>query len=223
MGRSSCLTSGRVDAWDAMGAVTYPTTSNPAASGTAFFEHQILILGESLDPTQEGTCSFAEPGDSGALVLTDDFSCPQAIGMVFAAAGPPASPEAGGVIVAVTPIQTILSKFKVTLVGNECTEGSSEPTSSPVTFSNLAAPMPISDAKRASIEQVRKVKDAHGLQLLKHHAEIAAIGIGAGDDADSSNLNVYLRSDTPKIRRQIQAELKGAKINWKSIGRLHPL
>jgi hypothetical protein len=152
-------------------------------------------------------------------VLTDDFSCPQAIGMVFAAAGSSSfGSENSGTIVAVTPIQPILTHFKVNLVGKQCTASASAQP-----FSSLAAPIPVSDAKRASIEQVRKVKETYGSHLVMHHAEIAAIGIGAGDNPDSAALNVYLRNDTPQIRREIQAEVKGAKINWKHLGRLHAL
>ena len=216
MGRTSCVTTGLVDSFDAMGAVTYPGVANAAASGTAFFEHQILIFGAALGSGSGSGCTFAEAGDSGSIVLTDDFSCPQAIGMVFAAAE--GGPEAGGQIVAVTPIQTILSKFKVTLVGQQCTASAAAPS-----FAGLDAPKQISDAKRTSIEQVRKIKDAHAKHLLMRHAEIAAIGIGGGDDAESAALNVYLRSDTAQIRRQVQSELNGAKINWKHLGRLHAL
>ena len=136
--------------------------------------------------------------------------------MLFAAAV--GGPEGGGEVVAVTPIQTILDKFKVTLVGQQCTASASAQP-----FDNLTPPLQISDAKRVSIEHVRKIKDAHGIELLRHHAEIAAIGIGAGDDSDSAALNVYLRTDTAQIRRAVESKLKGAKINWKRLGRMNAL
>jgi hypothetical protein len=46
MGRSTCLTTGAVDAFDAMGQVVYDKTYNSASSGKALFDHQILIFGE---------------------------------------------------------------------------------------------------------------------------------------------------------------------------------
>ena len=226
MGRTSCLTSGLIDSFDAMGAVVYPGGANAAASGTAFFDHQILVFGAALNSDSNTGCTFAEQGDSGSLVLTDDFTCPQAIGMVFAASsGTSYGPDAGGQIVAVTPIQTILDKFKVTLVGQQCTESSAPPPSSntPPSFTTLGAPAHMSDAMRASVERMRQIKNAHAEHLLMHHAEIAAIGIGTGDDADSAALNVYLRDDSALIRSEVQKELQGAKINYKHLGRLNAL
>src|SRR5262249_27253329 len=116
MGRTSCLTSGRIDAFDAMGKVVYPTgMCNVVAGGTAFFNHQILVFGEALGNVGSSSCSFAETGDSGALVVTaTDFSCPQAVGIVFAgtpSAGTPYGPDIASTIVAVNPIGAVLNKF----------------------------------------------------------------------------------------------------------------
>jgi hypothetical protein len=208
MGRGSSLTTGQIDAFDAMGKVVYPGTCNVAHSGTAFFNHQILVIGASPGSLAGSACTFVQAGDSGALVLTytDQFTCAQAIGIVFAAtpaAGTLWEPDTGQ-IAAVTPIQTILTKFGVTLVGDSsCAPGSPMLQTA---AGEATVPAEMSDALRASIEQVRQVKKAYARRLLKHR-HVVAVGIGAGDDPYSAALNVYLNKDTPSIRSRVAAEL----------------
>jgi len=210
MGRSSCLTSGRIDAFDAMGTVVYPAGANVAASGNAIFNHQILVFGAAIDSTSGAGCTFAAQGDSGALVLTDDFTCPQAIGMLFAAAaGSSFGPESGGQIVAVTPIQTILNRFKVTLVGDsQCTPGFMAQQISAPSAPEIGAEL------RASIEMVRKVKDNRAPKLLRNR-EVVAVGIGTGDNSANATLNVYLQTDTPKIRSKVLSEVRNVQVRFK--------
>jgi hypothetical protein len=220
MSRTSCLTSGAIDAFDAMGVVVYPSTCNVAASGTALFDHQILVIGIVPGSTSGTACTFAQLGDSGALVLTLNFECPQAIGIMFAegAGGTSFGPDTGGVIVAVNPIQTVLNKFKVSLVGKECTPSAiAEQT-------EASSPLPeISSKLRASIEYVRTVKEAHARNLL-NNPEVVAVGIGAGDSPDTSMLNVYLQKDTPEIRRKVLSEINGAaRVRFKHAGKFRAL
>jgi hypothetical protein len=148
MGRTSCLTAGVVEAWDAAGLVVYRNTCNNASAGKALFDPQILIFGEV--PGGTSSCSFASEGDSGALVVTNDFTCPQAIGLVFAGASGTTA-DSGGVVVAVNPIKTVLKQFGVSLVGQTCT------ASSPIERqidSATRQPATISDALR-SLDRTR--------------------------------------------------------------------
>jgi hypothetical protein len=203
MARSSCLTGGQIDAWDAFGQVVYPAGSNSASSGVSYFNHQILIIGPG--------CSFASPGDSGAIVVSSDFACPQAIGMVFAGSSG-AGADSGGTIVAVNPIQPILKQFNVTLVGNaSCTPSMLERE-----IDGARHPAEISDALRASIEQVRSVKETHGRRLLRQRG-VVAVGIGGGDTPGSVALNVYLTQDTPEIRSRVLAEVKGTNVRFRHL------
>lgn len=212
MGRTSCLTSGAIDAFDAMGKVVYPAgVCNVVAGGTALFKNQILVIGEAFNSTSGTACTFAETGDAGALVVTADFGCPQAIGILFAGtpqAGTPYGPESPtSTIVAVNPIGTILNKFGVSLVGQSCTAGAFD--------SEMASPIPqVSSAHRLSIEQVRAVKNRYGARLLKMD-EVTAVGIGAGDDSDHAALNVYLDKDTPAVRAKIPAQIDGVAVHIK--------
>jgi len=210
MGRGSCLTGGVITAWDAMGVVVYPNTASPGGSGIAYFDHQVLVLGETF--TEPHTlCTFASNSDSGALVLTynPNFQCLQAIGVIFAGSSGE-SPDSGGSIVAVNPLQApnpnplrvvgVLDKFKVSLVG--------DPTCTPPAPLGVAA-HPIarmSSAMRKSINLVRKVKEEHGHRLLKNGA-VVAVGIATGDNPDAAVLNVYLSEDTPEIRSEVLKEI----------------
>jgi hypothetical protein len=209
MGRTSCLTSGVIDAFDAMGKVVYPPKQlcHSVGKGTAFFNHQILVIGQGIGNQTGSTCSFAKSGDAGALVVTADFECPQAIGMVFAGtpeAGNAFSPENNSVIVAVNPIQKILNKFNVNLVGKSCT--------SSIFASTIDLPRPgISATLRRSIARVRAVKNRDARQLLKIDA-VTAVGIGAGSDSDHAALNVYVSKDTPTVRARIHRRLSGVKV-----------
>lgn len=215
MGRTSCLTSGQIDAFDAMGKVVYPgKVCNEVAAGTALFDHQILVIGAPLNNTGFAACTFAQSGDAGAMVVTgqdflNGFNCPQAIGIIFAgtpAAGTPYGPEQSSTIVAVNPIGDILSKFNVTLVGKSCTEnelGSDNGGGGPT--------LTISAAKRQSIELVRAVKNRNAARLLKID-EVTAVGIGAGEDSDHAALNVYLNKDTPAVRAKIPTQIDGVMV-----------
>ncbi len=211
MGRTSCLTSGVIDAFDAMGQVVYSKTCNNASSGVAYFDHQILVLGQIPGSTNGSSCTFASPGDSGALVLTADFGCPQAIGVVFAGASGSGA-DSGGSIVAVNPIQTVLTKLNVSLVGQACTGAAyAQDADGSVRSAD------ISDELRASIEHVRRVKELRGRTLLKISG-VAAVGIGAGNDPNSAMLNVYLTQDTPEIRNRVLKQLKGEQVRFKQLG-----
>lgn len=222
MGRTSCLTQGVIDAFDARGKVVYRKACNGASAGTATFVHQILVLGQV--PNQPGLCTFASTGDSGALVVTKnpDFVCQRAIGIVFAGASG-AEADSGGEIVAVNPIQPILKKFNVSLVTNPkyCPTAAIVNPGAVEGRTNQAAP--IDNALRASIEYARAAVKAYGPSLLAMR-QVVAVGIGAGDTSDSASLKVYLTKDTPKIRRKIRAEVSGENVTFRDLsGKFHTL
>lgn len=222
MARGSCLTQGVIEAWDAAGLVVYPTTCG-APGGVAFFNHQLLVIGEVPGQKSGSACSFAGTSDSGAIVTTQDFSCPQAIGMIFAGASG-ASADSGGDVVALNPMTSgpegqvgILDKFNVTLVGQTCT-----PTALDTKMGGTSQPYHMSEAMRASVEEVRKIKEAHARRLLKNSA-VSAVGIGSGDTPDTAALKVYLSEDTPKIRAEVLRELGTSKVRFRHAGRFHAL
>ena len=222
MGRGTCLTQGVIDAWDAAGVVVYPATCG-APGGKALFNHQLLVFGQVPDQTGSAGCTFAGPTDSGAIVTTQDFSCPQAIGMVFAGSSG-SSPDTGGEVVALNPMVSgpqgqagILDKFNLSLVGQECT-----PTALDVKLGGSAQPYHMSEAMRASVQEVRKIKEAHAHHLL-NNSSISAVGIGGGDSPDTAALKVYLSKDTPEIRAEVLHEVGTANVKFRHAAVFHAL
>ncbi len=222
MGRTTCVTTGRIDAFDATGLVNYDGTCGAASSGTATFDHQVLVFGEDL--SSGNSCTFADKGDSGAIVVTNDFSCPQAIGMVFAGASG-TGPDTGGTIIAINPMTTttniigvptnngVLDKFKVKLVGQTCTPSPLERR-----LNGASMPAHVSPALRASIEAVRSVKRAKAPYMLKRKG-VVAIGIGSGVTPESASLAVYLTDDTPAVRQWVQKQVPGTNVKFRTIKR----
>jgi len=97
-GRTTCFTKGRVTAFDIGNLVVRYDIGNLR------FEDQIEVEGAGND-------SFSDGGDSGSLVMTEEFA---AVGLLFAGS------ETGGTnrrgLTFVNPIQRVLSDLKVTLL-----------------------------------------------------------------------------------------------------------
>lgn len=146
-------------------------------------------------------------------MVTNDFSCPQAIGLVFAgAAGTTA--DSDGVVVAVNPIKTVLKQFGVSLVGQTCTASPIERQIDGATHQ----PATISDALRASIEHVRNVKETHAHNLLAQPG-VVAVGIGGGDTPGTVALKVYITEDTAQMRNAVTSEVgSGENVSFRVIG-----
>jgi hypothetical protein len=133
--------------------------------------------------------------------------------MVFAGASG-AGADSGGTIVAVNPIQPILTKFNVSLVGQTCTAAAPLERA----FAGTTQPADISPVLRASIEHMRSVKQIHGPKLLAQHG-VVAVGIGGGDSPEHTALKVYITKDSPEIRSSVLSEVKGEKVTFRVLGR----
>ncbi len=211
MGRSSCLTLGQIDAVDAMGKVTYTKGGNALGIGPATFDHQILVEGAASSGAGASPTAFAQPGDSGAIVLTAPAvtgpagACPQAIGLLFAS-------NPGGTITAVNPIDSVLGALKVSLVG-QCVGGSASAEQNHFSAS-VEGP---SAALRSSREQVRMAKERYAAGLLKLD-EVVAVGIGAGDDPDHAALAVYVKNDPSQVSAKIPSRIGGVPVKVRQAG-----
>ena len=210
MGRSTCLTLGQIDAEDAMGRVTYAKGGNALSTGSAMFDHQIIVIGTG--PMSSGSLiSFTQPGDSGAIIVTAPAvtgpagACPQAIGMLFAS-------NAAGTIAAVNPIDRVLSALNVSLVG-QCVGSSASATQNQFS-SAVEGP---SAALRISREQVRLVKERNAARILKLDG-VVAVGIGAGEDPDHAGLVVYVENDPSKVGAKIPSRIGGVQVTVKQSG-----
>ena len=96
MGRTTCLTTGSIQAVGVSAIVSY-NDFNPRKK-RARFVNQIVT-----------SSSFSSPGDSGSLIVTNE-SCPRAVGLLFAG-------SSDGTTIA-NPISNVLSGLGVTMVGS---------------------------------------------------------------------------------------------------------
>jgi hypothetical protein len=204
MGRTTCLTEGQIDAVDATGKVAYANDDcHQLGSGNALFSNQILIINSSR-PNASGTFATTDDGgsDSGSVVLTEE-TCPRAIGLVFGA-------TSNGITV-INPINEVLSKLKVQMVGGCTNDGPSPFFASAADQPDEQSDTDPQTAMRASIEAVRAVKDRHEHELLKLD-EVTATAIGRDDNSDGAAMLVFVKKDTPQVRAKIPTELEGVPV-----------
>jgi len=201
-GRTTCLTTGTVTAIDVkvMG-VLYPKECNGGKGGLANFVKQILV-------TATPSTTFAQPGDSGSLVVTNPVSgCPQAVGLLFA-------DNSGGTIAVVNPIKTVLDKFKVemvgTCVGPASATASFSSTTGPAEASSTSANSALS-ATSAPVVAASAIKDRHESDLFKIPGVIGT-GIGAAGQPGKVAIQVYVDHETSQIDSAVPATLEGIPV-----------
>jgi hypothetical protein len=191
MGRTSCLTKGRVAAVEVTVKVKYPHICNLPFSGIATFQNQIQI--------RPGT--FGAPGDSGSLIVTTGH-CPGAVGLLFA--GSTTS-------IVANPMSTVLRDFGVNMVGVSC-----DPTRNIVA---TASPRPASSAnssQSAKVAAVAAVKRRHEAELLKMPG---VVGTGVGESADGRLvIKVFVEKDTQAVRSSVPSSLEGIPVEIEETG-----
>ncbi len=189
MGRTSCVTKGRVTAIDVTIRVKYPKICNLTFSGIATFQNQIQI--------QPGT--FSAPGDSGSLIVTTG-RCPGAVGLLFA--GSKTSSIAN-------PMGDVLSDFGVNMVGVSCV-----PTRTVVA---AATPGPAASTYSSQSEKVAAaVKQRHETELLKI---LGVVGTGVGESAQGQLvIKVFVEKDTQAVRSSVPPTLEGIPVEIEETG-----
>src|SRR5262249_47150531 len=105
-GRTTGLTTGTIQAVNAVVSVVYHRKCVPGKRFTVLFDNQVII----------GGASFSDSGDSGALIVTGD-ACHQPVGLLVA--GGSNSTSANG-------IGDVLSALQVGIVGNSAACGGAE-------------------------------------------------------------------------------------------------
>ncbi len=191
MGRTTCLTTGRLTALEVTIRVRYPKVCGLTFSGTATFEHQIQIHGRR----------FSASGDSGSLVVTTG-SCPGAVGLLFAG---------GSNSTFANPMSTVLSDFGVSMVGDSCTPATTVlSAASPSTSSTSSRPEPKDVAATAA------VKHRHEAELL---AIPGVVGTGIGLSSQGQLvIKVYVEKDTPEVRASIPPTLETIPVEIEETG-----
>jgi hypothetical protein len=81
--------------------------------GTLQFVCQLGVSGTGSDG---GGTAFADSGDSGSLVITDDGGPRRAVGLAFAKNVPPPDVESDVELIGVTPLQAVFSQQSLTFI-----------------------------------------------------------------------------------------------------------
>jgi len=183
MGRTTCLTTGAIQATDANVTINY--SEDPKHPRLANFINQILLTGSILTPT------FGAAGDSGSLVVTQD-DCPQAVALLFAG-------NASGFVIA-NPITSVLSATNTSMVGT-CSIPDSQPADDAAEDSGVS-----NDA----VKSAKSVRDRHEDEL-KHVAGVVGTGIGA-DDSGHAEIQVYVDKLTPQVQAALPTEIEGTPV-----------
>jgi hypothetical protein len=193
MGRTTCLTTGKVTGVEATIRVRYPKVCNLTFTGTAIFAHQIQIRGRR----------FSAAGDSGSLVVTTG-SCPGAVGLLFAG---------GRSVTFANPMSAVLGGFSVplTMVGHSCT-----PTATVLAADAPAATSSASPPMSKEVKTTAAVKQRHEAELM---AIPGVVGTGVGLTSHGRMvIKVYVEKDTPRVRASVPSSLEAIPVEVEETG-----
>jgi len=198
MGRTTCLTTGVVEALDVNFQINYNETGGKQLAN---FVNQIIVTGT---PSQNGGNSeFSAAGDSGSLIVTDVDGCPQAVALLFA------GPADGGYTIA-NPISDVLSGLDVTMVGS-CTEsGVVGGASADVASQSVGV-------TAAVVKSAGSIRDKNETKLM-HIPGALGTGIAAGDEPGQAAIEVYLVKLTPQAQAAAPTELEGLPVRLVQTG-----
>jgi hypothetical protein len=183
MGRTTCLTTGAIQALDTNVTINYSDV--PKHPRLANFVNQILLTGSTLTPT------FGAAGDSGSLVVTQD-DCPQAVALLFAG-------NSSGFIIA-NPITSVLSATNTSMVGT-CTVSDAQ------SADDAAADLGVSTD---AVKSAKSVRDRHEDEL-KSVPGVVGTGIGA-DDNGHPEIQVYFEKLTPQAQAALPTDVEGTPV-----------
>jgi hypothetical protein len=183
MGRTTCLTTGAIQATDANVTINY--SDDPKHPRLANFINQILLTGSTVTPT------FGAAGDSGSLVVTQG-DCPQAVALLFAG-------NTSGFVMA-NPITSVLSATNTSMVGTCSIPGaqSADDAQADLKVSNDA------------VKSAKSVRDRHEDEL-KRVPGVVGTGIGA-DDSGHAEIQVYVDKLTPQAQAALPTEVEGTPV-----------
>lgn len=191
MGRTTCLTTGKIAAVDVTISVSYPNECAISYSGTATYSGQIEIGGRG----------FSSAGDSGSLIVTQT-TCPQAVGLLFAGSR---------TATFANPIRSVLSALDsnsgktLTMVGT-CTS-----TAAVTSGTTTTGPSRSSEA----LAHASDVKDRYEGDLMKLPD---ILGAGVGMKNGKVVIKVYAAQDTKRMRAAVPAQIEGVPVQVEVTG-----
>ncbi len=187
MGRTTCVTTGKIAGLDANITVNYSEVKKPKL---AKFINQILVTGSPATPT------FGGPGDSGSLILTQG-SCPQAVALLFAG-------STDGTVTIANPISTVLSALNVSMVGSCTPSVASDSVNADVLAGSIGM-------TNEDVDSAKAVRDGHEDQLTSIPGAVGT-AIGIGDEPGQPAIEVYLTKLTPEAQAAAPKDVEGVPV-----------
>jgi hypothetical protein len=182
MGRTTCLTTGKIAELNANLSVNYSDTHKPKM---AKFVNQILVTGSGATP------NFSAAGDSGSLIVTDD-SCPRAVALLFAG-------TSNGMTIG-NPISAVLSGLNVSMVGS-CTPAASTLAQADVEAQSVGL-------STEAVVSATAIRDRHEDSLMRVPGAVGT-GIGASDQAGQPAIVVFVEKLTPEAQAAASKDVEG--------------
>ncbi len=187
-GRTTGLTSSRVDGLNATIRVSYENECAGQTRGTATFTGQILVVNRGS--------KFLAGGDSGSLMVEDADTSPRAIGLLFAGSS---------TIAVANPIDEVLSKLGVTMVGG-------------VAATSASAASGESDSVfLKGLSRALEVQRTHGTTLERVPG---SVGHAVGTANGRAVLQLLVEKATPEIRAAAPRSAGGVPVVVREVGRV---
>ena len=169
-GRTTDLTFGTISAIGVTVFVNY-------TKGTARFVNQFVVT----------PGSFSAPGDSGSLIVTDEETCPNPVGLLFAGSD---------IMTVANPIKKVYQKLKLEPVG--CTEAAGQSASEGEAVQ-----------REEAISRALEVKARHEEELLNLPG---VVGVGIGSEEGEVVIKVFLEKMTNEMKKVLPNTLDGFRV-----------
>ena len=189
-GRTTGLTSSRVDGLNATVQVAYDTECAGASRGVAVFTGQILV-------SNRGS-KFLAGGDSGSLVVEDVATEPRAVGLLFAGSSS---------IAVANPIDEVLSVLGVTMVGQGALAGTTGEV--PAGIDSTVLPKGLARAAAA------QAAHGHALQRIP-----GSVGHAIGSIGGAAVVQLLVEVATPELRANAPRHLDGVPVVVREVGHI---
>jgi hypothetical protein len=192
MGRTTCLTTGAIQATNVNLTVNYSDVRKPKP---AKFVNQIRVIGSG------STTQFSAAGDSGSLIVTQGI-CPQPVALLFAG-------SADGSTIG-NPISKVLSELNVSMVGTCTPAALSEPAQADLDAQSLGLSTEV-------VESAKAIRDRHEVALMRMPGAVGT-GIAAGDQAGQPTIEVYVKKITPEAEAAASQDVDGTPVKLVETG-----
>jgi hypothetical protein len=193
MGRSTCLQQGTVASISVRIAVNLSSAHSPVT-----MIDQIIVTGVD---------EFAEPGDAGSLLMTNE-SCPRPVGMLIGASN-------DGRTAIATPIDAVLSSLDVKVVGSCGTNTSASPSDAMGEADGLEPAGP-------AVTAATTTRDCHSTEFERLPGYVGS-GIGMDSTSGQPVVDILVDHVTSSLERVVPASVNDVPLRLVETGSIKAL